>query len=557
MLAFALLSASLAAVVLPPTATTALSDQRGLAPSAVATREITLPTKDLVYDPVTQRIYASVPSSAGAIGNSITAIDPVLTTVGASVPIGSEPGKLAISGNSQYLYAALDGAASVRRFDLATQTAGLQFLLGTGSLGSFHAEDMAVLPGQPDSVAISRMYVGPSPRHAGVGVYDNGVVRPTTTATHTGSNRIEYSATAATLYGYNNESTDFGFRKMAVNASGVTVVSNTPDTIYGFGVDIAYDNGLIYATSGRVINAESGNHVGRFPGVTHPSLVLPDSSATTAYFISGSGATTTLKAYNLTTFLQTGELALTSVSGTPGSLIKWGNAGLAFRTSGNQVILISTSEIPPLPPTPIPLPRQVANGILALPLVTGDLVYDPNTAKVYATLPGSAGTFGNSIAAINPVTGMMGAPVLIGSEPKKVAISANHQFIYPGLDGAAGVRRFDLGSQTAGLQFSLGASASTGPYNVEDMAVLPDDPNTVAISRMNIEAFSQGHESVGIYDSGVIRANVTNRFSQTNVIEFSSSAATLYGYNNETTNLVFENWPLTRAAFPSPQPTQI
>ena len=74
-------------------------------------RQIALNTKDLVYDPVGQRIYASLPSAV-ANGNSLVQIEPVAGTVGTPVFIGSEPSKLAISSNSQYIYAALDGAAA-------------------------------------------------------------------------------------------------------------------------------------------------------------------------------------------------------------------------------------------------------------------------------------------------------------------------------------------------------------------------------------------------------------------------------------------------------------
>ena len=77
-------------------------------------RQISLAAKDLVYDPVGQRIYASLPGSAPN-GNSLVQIEPVAGTVGAPVFVGSEPGKLAISDNSQYIYVSLDGSAAVRR----------------------------------------------------------------------------------------------------------------------------------------------------------------------------------------------------------------------------------------------------------------------------------------------------------------------------------------------------------------------------------------------------------------------------------------------------------
>jgi DNA-binding beta-propeller fold protein YncE len=89
-----------------------------------------LATKDLVYDRNTQKIYASVPGSAGNVGNSIVPINPAAGTLDSAVFIGSEPGKLALSDDGQYLYTALDGAAAVRRFNVATRTAGQQFALG-------------------------------------------------------------------------------------------------------------------------------------------------------------------------------------------------------------------------------------------------------------------------------------------------------------------------------------------------------------------------------------------------------------------------------------------
>ncbi|MDX6384781.1 MAG: hypothetical protein QOK48_2354 [Blastocatellia bacterium] len=490
-------------------------------------RQISLATKDIVYDPVGARIYATVPSSA-ANGNSIAQIDPFAGTLGASVFIGSEPGRLAISDNSQYIYAALDATATVRRFDIAAQTAGLEFPLGSDSFkGTYYVEDLAVLPGQPESIAVSRMYKSGSPRHAGVGVYDNGVRRATTTATLSGSNVIESSASAATLYGYNNESSEFGFRKMSISNSGVAVVSTTQGVISGFGVDISYANGLVYSTNGRVINPETATLLGSFPSIVSGSLVVPDPGASRVYFLTGSGSSTlTLKAFNLTTFLPTGSLSIPGVSGTPGSFIKWADDGLAFRTSGNQIFLLSTASIVPMTPTATPTPAQLGNGLTRLTVPTNDLVYDSTTQKVYASIPSSAGTFGNSIAPIDPQTGVMGAAVAVGSEPGRLARSDNGQYIYAGLAGAGSVRRFDVPSQTAGLQFALG-TAQFGPLTPDDIAVLPGSAQSVAVARGNSGNFT---DSVVVFDDGVVR---TGSSLGGNVIEFSSSAATLFGYGQQ------------------------
>lgn len=309
--------------------------------------QVNLTTKDLVYDPFTQTIYASVPSSGGPIGNSITSIDPFTGDVGSSVFVGSEPGKLTVSDDGQFIYVSLDGAAAVRRFVIPTQTAELQFSLGSDPLfGPYYVEDMRVLPGFPESVAISRKYLSVSPRHAGVAIYDTGVQRPVTTPGHTGSNVIQFSADASRLYGYNNETTEFGFRRMTVGDSGVAVVDATPNLITGFGVDIRFDGGRIYTTTGRVIDPEALTIIGTFADISFGSLVAPDSTVGLVFFLTGSAPTVQLRAFDPATFLQVGAIDIPGVVGTYTSLIRWGTDGLAFRTSGDQIFLIRTSLIP-------------------------------------------------------------------------------------------------------------------------------------------------------------------------------------------------------------------
>jgi hypothetical protein len=198
---------------------------------------------------------------------------------------------------------------------------------------------MEVLPGNPQAIAVSRKYLGVSPRHAGVAIYDDGVQRPNATPGHTGSNVIKFSSIGSTLYGYNNETTEFGFRRMSVDESGVTVVDATSNLISGFGVDIRFDDGLIYATSGRVIDPEALTIVGTFSVPPFGALVAPDSTVSRVFFLSGSS----LLAFDQRTFLPVGSLDIPGVAGTPSSLILWGTDGLAFRTSTDQVFLIQTS----------------------------------------------------------------------------------------------------------------------------------------------------------------------------------------------------------------------
>jgi hypothetical protein len=318
-------------------------------------RKITLKTNDIIYDPVSHKIYASVPSSAGVNGNSITVIDPWTGAVGPAVFVGSEPNKLALSDDGQYLYVGLDGAAAVRRLHIPTLTPGLQFALGSDSFfGQYFVEDMEVLPGEPDSVAVSRRNEGVSPRHAGVAIYDNGVPRPNATPRHTGSNVIEFSASASLLYGLNNETTEFGFRRMSVDSSGVAVIDVTGSVVDEFYVDMKFDDGLIYFTTGRVFDPVTLSIVGMFSGIPYEAIVKPDSTISRTFFLTGDSynPSRTLLSFDQRTFLSLGSLPVDGVSGAAIGLVRWGANGLAFRDD-TYLFLIRTVL------APLPTPRLV------------------------------------------------------------------------------------------------------------------------------------------------------------------------------------------------------
>lgn len=308
---------------------------------------LNLPTNDLLYDPSRQVIYATIPGTV-ANGNSVGVLRPDTGQLQNTIPIGSEPTRMGITEDRQALFVALDGAGAVRRLDLGTGTPGTQFALGTDSFnGTMYAEDLVPLSGTNDSVAVSLFFRGVSPRHAGVAVYDGGVRRTTTTRGHTGSNRIEPGNSATRLYGYNNETTEFGFRRLSISASGVSETDVTRNLISNFGVDIELAGGRIYSTTGRVVEPESRTLLGTFPGISS-AAVEADPTGNRTYFVdtSASGTPRTLRAFDATTFVQLGTATIPAGSDVR-TLIRFGADGLALRTSGGRVFLFSIPHVLP------------------------------------------------------------------------------------------------------------------------------------------------------------------------------------------------------------------
>jgi len=140
-------------------------------------------------------------------------------------------------------------------------------------------------------------------------------------------------------------------------------------------------------------------------------------------------------------------------------------------------------------------------------LMTNDLVYSSTTGRIYASIPSSAGSGGNSIAAIDPTTGLITSTTFIGSEPNQLALSDDGHSLYVSLDGALAIRRFDALTNTPGLQFPIGQDLFHGRYGISDFAVAPGNPGTVALARqfggISAAATTLGFSSVAELQGGM------------------------------------------------------
>ncbi len=319
--------------------------------SSVAT--IAMRANDVVADSGRARIYASVAGTDATRANTIARIDPATGTVEATVAIGSDPGRLAMSDGGQYLYVGLNGTGEVARVDLATFTAGPKFGLGTGSFaGTLYVKDIDVLPGTPTSVAVARKYANTSPDHAGVAIYDNGVRRTTVTADSPINSTIAFTTSPATLYGADNETTGNYFSVLAVTAGGVSQASTTAGVIDGFDTDMVGAGSRLYLSNGMVIDPATSTTaaIGRCTfDVFAQRAVRPDITNNRIVFLSvagpyGPAASSRLWACNATTFGSAGSVTVPGVAGGTGRLARWGTDGLAF-PAADKLVLVRTSLV--------------------------------------------------------------------------------------------------------------------------------------------------------------------------------------------------------------------
>ena len=224
------------------------------------------------------------------------------------------------------------------------------------------------------------------------------------------------------------------------------------------------------------------------------------------------------------------------------SVVNWNNTPLAttYVSATNLTAVIPASflagfvqaNISVVTPenTGTVLSPQPFDTFLELPI--NDIAYNAKDGFIYASVPGYAGgTLGNSIAAIDPITGVLQKTIFVGSEPNRLAISDDGTQLFVGLDGAGAVRHVDLTAGTASEQFSLGGGPGVynPPYTAVSLAVVPGQPNAVAVYAAN--------GVVTVFDSGLARPNSSSGLqtyfdSNIGALAFGSSASTLYVASN-------------------------
>jgi len=120
--------------------------------------------------------------------------------------------------------------------------------------------------------------------------------------------------------------------------------------------------------------------------------------------------------------------------------------------------------------------------VTVLDLPANDLVWDPYAQRIYASMPSSYGTNGNSIAVINPAKGKVTGYYFAGSEPNQLALSADSKYLYTGLNGNGSVQRLILPTFTPDIDVSLGSSIYGGLNTALSMLVSPSDSHTYAVA---------------------------------------------------------------------------
>ena len=351
---------------------------------------------DLAWSPQQKKLFVSVPAAAESLSKTITEVDPVTGQVGTSVLTTSEPSRLAISDDGQYLYAALVPEASIARVTLPAFKPDVKFALGTDP------DDLSHPPLLPQDLRVK-----PGAAHTGsvlssggiVSIFDDGTARPTAYENIGNSvNTIEWKADGSMLFGEDTSSSETSFYTFAVNSTGVTLSNQYGGAFRRFGVHLHVDpqTSYAYSDSGEVVNPATGLPIGHYqysPVVTSntsgPVLTQIDPALGRVYMLSSffdqnSNLQWVIRSFDQKGFRLLGSIVIPGVVGVPVNFVRWGQSGLAFVT--NNIGLGGTTALGKL---------YILDGVFVNPSGGAD---------------GSSGTPLNSLPTLTALTSA-GAPV--------------------------------------------------------------------------------------------------------------------------------------------------
>ncbi|MDB6139438.1 MAG: Conserved repeat domain protein [Verrucomicrobiaceae bacterium] len=306
---------------------------------------------DLIWDATSSRFYAAVGSAAGgSYANKVVVIDPTTLQITGSVITGQNPRQLAITSGGEYLYVSLDANGTIARINLATMTVAATFALGANGSGPYYAEDISTVAGQPNVLVVALYVKNTSPRHVGVAVYDNGVARAGKSQTGDGSNAIEPSSDPTVFFGYDQDSSEFGFRRLLTTSAGISETQVNETLISGYEVDIRSEGNRVFATSGVVVDGPLLRSLGKVILPTGGGPVCPAAAVNRVYYIEPQDSYpysfNKIGAYDINNLSLIRRLSFAPLASAPTSFVRWGATGLAFATSSTVVLVNSTQLVP-------------------------------------------------------------------------------------------------------------------------------------------------------------------------------------------------------------------
>lgn len=313
------------------------------AASAPAVQRFDFPAADLIWEPVSQRLLLSVPQNVTGFSNTVVTMDPA-TGVLEDDPViaGTNPRRLAVTDDGQFLYVAVESPSSVVKVRLSDHAVVRTDLVVSG----YRVAQLRAAPGQNDLVAVLQEdfseYDEGTPE--GLAMMRTNVSFYSATAGSTRSmSTMVMDPNGQRLLGYSDPWFG-GIHLVNYWESSFDQVDLVTGKLSGH-LHLELAGGRLVSSTGVVLDPDSLNIVTNLPVVSdYYGRVALDPDANLMSFLMPDGGGWYLRQYDWNDFSKVREFRIPNLHGNPRNLQPWGGGNVAFTTSSNELFLVRPAE---------------------------------------------------------------------------------------------------------------------------------------------------------------------------------------------------------------------
>lgn len=303
---------------------------------AEAVRIHSLPTADMIREPLSKRLLLTIPANSSGISNSVVSVDPETGELGEPFPVGPNPGKLAASNDGQFLHVVLDAPASIAKVRLADRQVVRVDELAT----AYEVRELHAIPGRHDMVAVVYDYKG-------LEILRDG--NPLTTEIDYAGRRVTSIAlhpTEPRIFGFAHWGFTPEFSEFSYSDDNFQRTDTREDVFENSFEQIELSGGRLVSGKGEILDLDTLAPLINLgvPGVSHRVALDPDNDVFS--FLSRDGTawsrrdTWTVRQFTWDTFAPVREFRVPHLRGDPQNFESWGDGNLAFTTTSNQLFII-------------------------------------------------------------------------------------------------------------------------------------------------------------------------------------------------------------------------
>lgn len=395
-----------------------------------------LPVNSLAANSATGRFLVSTGPTEGSYANSVLELNPETGEVERAAFVGSYPTDLSAAPGGQAVFTHLAGAMQVARVRLDAGIRDQQFTVNLrGGPEQYFIWKIAAHPLEPETVAVA-VFQG------GLAAYRNGELLPAVDlnqdhfSNHAARYQLAFNGTGDRLFGVDQWGGSH-FKRTRFSAEGIHAQSLAYGGSPGFGNEIVAAGGLLYTSTGQVVDPDHSRLVGQFthselqpPGTQHQNwgrFVHPSPAEGRVYFLTPRR----LLVFDMHSYAIVGDWFLMEHPERWRGFARAGNK-LAMLSSKGELYIAAISAIPAMePPLPTRQPQGPETpGVRTLAFAALDLAYDAARNRLLAALPSMQGEHGDRVVAVDLATMRVTPAHAPGPKPEVLALANEDDALY-------------------------------------------------------------------------------------------------------------------------------